>query len=540
MKTDSCSYSEFDNTNSAVKENYSENPPSLSNTVSKNNCHNQPSILKPKRTYNNSDRFFAIAALIIGFLFLKNLIYAQPSFTVGLVGSAALTSLTVFNYYYCRKCGLRITFGRLCVFIVFAILSVSCIFTNKLTLKCLAYWFTILGNLYMVYISYGERRCSIVTDAAKAVFISPFETYGSLFGALFYSGKNRFSHKRNNKNIGYTIIGLLLSIPVAVVVLFILMSGDSRFMSIFERLDITFFDSLIKNLFVFCFSVPIGMYIFGAIYSRRYKKLNQGVLNEITPINFRILPPAMCNAFLSPICLIYIAFIVTQISYLFSTVSGIDTANFDYSSYAREGFFQLCVVAVINLIMAAIVIYFSKQENKSVSFSVRAFLTAFSILTICLIVTALVKMFMYIDMYGFTPLRVYTSVFMAYLFILFIILIIKQIKWKLSFTKCAFFLAVSVMLALSFIPVDGLIAKSNIERYENGEISWMGEDAVMQLDCSAAKYLEPYINNEDVQEYFYLIDCSLEDMTLYNFDVKQYEAKLITDELKQSGKLRQF
>lgn len=506
--------------------------------VSANNNFNRLPVMKPIRTYNEYDKYFAIAALILGFVMIK--VFLSTFLTGGgFLSTVLFLGISLFNYFYCKKSGMDGSRETKAVFYITLVLSSLFVITDNAYVKTINFWLVICSNLYFVYASYPSNNNSIIHNLLKAVFSSPFYEFSSLFEALF-SRRSRMSKPKNGRlkgNIFPIVLGLLFSIPVCIVVMCLLASSDGNFGRIFGRLVAVFLDRFIDkfvvNVMLFIFSVPIGMYIFGAVYSRAYKMRNENKLKHMPSISKRVLPSSMCNAFLTPLILIYTAFVLTQISYLFDTFESLNE-SFSYSEYARSGFFELCFVVMINLSVIAAVMFFVKLRHKKLPLSVKVFIVLFSVLTLCLIVTALVKMMMYIDIYGMTPLRVYTSMFMIYLFVLFIVLIFKQFKFGISFTKISYCLAVIVIAAMSLIPVDGLIAEYNIEKYQQGEIYWMGFDAMMELDSSAVGVFAENDFLMDIDgcriEKYFSAKSSIGDMDIYDFNLTRYFASRIVKE----------
>ena len=108
-----------------------------------------------------------------------------------------------------------------------------------------------------------------------------------------------------------------------------------------------------------------------------------------------------------------------SLSYFTGAFSNILPDGFSYSSYAREGFFQLCAVTVINALVILCGDVFCRRREGRTHASVRSFITVLCVFTLGLIATAVSKMAMYIGIYGLTKLRVYTTWFMALLALLF-------------------------------------------------------------------------------------------------------------------------
>lgn len=515
----------------------------------KDTCYSQSpcyplSKLKPQRLYDGKDRLFSVIALILGFALVKVLMNCDYGF--GLLTSIFFLGLTFFNYSYCKKCNLDIFKESKFLFAVSLILSLLFTITDNESVKNINFCLVTVTNLYFVYSTYHSNNDSIVLNAFRSIIVSPFSEYGSIFGALFHKTSTVGSSEKDKKakNALSILIGLLLSIPVTLVAAVVLMSSDSNFMEIYHKISDWIFDNMFMNIVILVFSIPFGMYIFSAVYSRAYRKENQNKISNPPKPNLRLFPAPTCNAFLTPLCVLYIIYILTQISYFLKTLGNV-TEGFDYSDYARNGFFELCFIAVLNLAVASLVMFFVKLDEKRLPPSVRVFVVCFSVLTLSLIITATAKMIMYIDFYGMTPLRINTSVFMMYMFILFVILIVKQFKFEISFTKIAYTLAVIVIIAMSLLPVDLFIAKYNINAYLNDDIEWMGASAMYQLDSSAlGEFIkfhessdnlstdkpENYSVKSQVTSYFDNTHSELQEIDIYNFNLSRCFASLSLDD----------
>lgn len=482
------------------------------------------SIPRPPRVYDSVDRVFAIAALLLGYLAFK--VFVRISGGLGLMTTVMFLGITLFILVYSIKSGFRFTVEKIISFILTFMLSLVFVVTDNSAVKLIAFFLTAVSECYVAYSMLKTNNNSVILNVLEAVLISPFAEYGSVFGAIFHKAPVSEEKKTKKKELSQTVKGIILGIPVMIAAAFLLLGSDSNFVIIFNNLS-TAVENLVFEIFLFVISLPVGMYIYSALYSRIYRKNNPSVVHEAMQIN-RPFSASLCNGFLMPASLLYAFYIFVQIYYC-AVNFGITDGGFDYSEYARSGFFELCMVVVMNLGLAALVMFLVKLEKGKPTVSVRRFLIAFSVLTILLVCTALIKMFMYIDFYGMTPLRVYTTVFMIYLFLVFLVLIVKQFNYKISLTKIAYFMAVFVIVMMSVIPVDGLIFKSNIERYNNGEIDWIGYNSIEQLDCSAVKYMYPYVGEiDDVSKFFYhnfsYNDTRFAEYDKYNFNLSRYFA----------------
>lgn len=62
---------------------------------------------------------------------------------------------------------------------------------------------------------------------------------------------------------------------------------------------------------------------------------------------------AVC-ASITPICILYVIFSFRR-QIIFFMLSGKLPTGYNYSQYARQGFFELCIITAINLLVIAIV-----------------------------------------------------------------------------------------------------------------------------------------------------------------------------------------
>ncbi len=498
---------------------------------------------KPPCIFTEADRYYAAAALIVGFIIVKTFVRSADGTGYGLMSSVSALLATVFNYLYCRRLGMK--GGKTTSVLFVTSLALSCVFTvcDNVPVVLLSIAMIFLSNLYFSYASFREGRRSVVNNLFRAVFISPFYEFGALCPALFHKSEDKTSKKSDLKKTAPIVAGVVLSVPLCIVVVILLGSADKAFGSIFSISLDSFSkwieDHLLSDILILAVSVPLSMYIFGAVYSRAYKMRNDALLVKTAETKVRLLPSSLCAAFLTPLTLIYVIFTLMQLFHFF-TANVMSDPGFTYAEYARSGFFQLCAVALINLSVISGVTFFTKNAEKRLPRVLSAFVTVFCVLTECLIVTALSKMLLYISIYGMTPKRVETSVFMIYLFVMFVVLIVKQCGRKLSFTKIGYCLAAAVLLLMAFIPVDALIARYNISKYESGEISWMGYKAMKDLDAGAASvFAEKYEKDGDSDTTFSRSYASyksyygdnFDEMTFWDLNIPRYIAgRVIKDE----------
>ncbi len=157
----------------------------------------------------------------------------------------------------------------------------------------------------------------------------------------------------------------------------------------------------------------------------------------------------------------------------------------------------MCAVSVINLLVIAVVSLFAKRPDGRRSLPEKLCVTSLCALTLGLIAVALSKMILYIDAFGLTPLRVYTSWFMLTLGVVFALIIAAQFVKNFRFTRVAAFVCAASLLLLVGCDVDARIAQYNVARYQSGRSSTVDIDLFYNLSPSAVPYVLPLSDDAD-------------------------------------------
>jgi hypothetical protein len=230
----------------------------------------------------------------------------------------------------------------------------------------------------------------------------------------------------------------------------------------------------------------------------------------------------------TPVCILYVLFFVLQLKYFISAFTGVLPEAYSYAEYARKGFFELSVIAVINLLILLLINFLSKQsgENKPVLLKVYSVLIA--VFTILLIATALSKMILYINNYGLTQLRVYTSWFMLLLAVVNVLIILKQFRFTFNFIKYAVITFVLFFGILSFSNVDGNIAKYNIKMYQAGYLNELDVYALCNLSDDALVYVMK--EGLDTQNYLEGKLDIYKHNPYYTYNISSYRVKKLLEE----------
>lgn len=227
--------------------------------------------------------------------------------------------------------------------------------------------------------------------------------------------KIKTNREKTNKILN-AVFGIIVGIVFSIVILLLLMSADDYFNKFVSKafISINFDFSKIMQFvifFIIIFSIGVNL------IRNRYIVMKE---NKTRKIDHTII-----ISMLSVINLVFVLFLISEISKLCGNFLQIPK-GYIYSSYAREGFFQLLFVTIINFSIILYLIYKTNviKENKIIR-NLVLILIAFSVL---LIFNSYYRMFLYIGKFGFTNLRLQVILFLFMELILFGIIIKKIIN----------------------------------------------------------------------------------------------------------------
>jgi hypothetical protein len=328
----------------------------------------------------------------------------------------------------------------------------------------------------------------ILYDAVNQFLVVPFRNFPGPFKALAHRAKESGGSRRGL----YVFIGVLASIPVIAGVIALLISADKGFADLMQNFsDAVNLETFGGYLLKLIIGAPVACYIYGSVFGNAHGRHTDSLTKsgaDTSLASARKIPVAAVRPGLIILAVIYAVFFVAMGAYLFSAFGGGLPTSYTYAEYARRGFFELCGVAAINLLVIIFVYLFAKRGKGEYPKSLRALTAAISAMTILLILTAASKMLLYVDMYGLTRLRVYTLWFMLLLLCVFAAIVLWHIR-PINAGKPIVIAFVLLTLGLFFINTDGLIAKYNVERYEAGALNTVDTETLTYMSDAVEPYL---------------------------------------------------
>jgi hypothetical protein len=201
--------------------------------------------------------------------------------------------------------------------------------------------------------------------------------------------------------------------------------------------------------------------------------------------------------------LIFAVFVGVQLRVLFGGHAYVQSVGGpDYADYARGGFGQLCAVTVLSLGLAALVGVLAARQHRRQRILIRAVGGLLCALTLVIVVSALRRMLLYVDAYGFTWLRLISFSFEIWLGLIFLLVLVAGIRLRGTWVpRTTAALAAGVLFALVAVNPEALMARTHLERLDGPYgvdfrfISGLSADAVDEIlrlppgirDCGLAQ-----------------------------------------------------
>lgn len=352
---------------------------------------------------------------------------------------------------------------------------------------------------------FGNYLCRMLSApfAAAAYAGYPFRSFGKYFSK---------KEKGGCPTAKYVWIGLGVSVPVVVILTCLLASADAVFRSLFRGLfQMIRFPSHPFYLVFLLLIGSLGLYSLLAYFADG--KMKDGAAEK------KRWEPVAGVAFLSMITVMYLIFSVIQISYLFLGSFALPD-GYTYASYAREGFFQLLLVCLINLV----IILFCVSRFREYA-PLKAVLTVFSCCSFIMIASSAMRMILYIRTYQLTFLRLLVLWALALIGVLLTGCVITV--YRRSFPLFSYMTAAVTVfyLAFSLARPDYQIANYNLSHYRDTDVAYLtylSSDAVPALErAGRLEEISPWRAKELLDAY--------ETMEVRDFNLSYYRAGRILE-----------
>ena len=301
-------------------------------------------------------------------------------------------------------------------------------------------------------------------------------SFGEL-GKPFSDGKAYFREKgKVNKKVWYGLLGVVIALPILLIAAGLLSSADA----VFRKMTVDFmnwirpgnvFNVVIRVTFLFFTSYALTSYLCKRIIPEEVKDRRKG-------------EPVLAITIMSLLSLLYLLFSGIQIFGLFLGKMQLPE-GYTYAQYAREGFFQLLAVSILNLILVLVCLSFFRESKV-----LKVIMTIMSLCTFIMIASSVMRMIIYIRYYYLTFLRIFVLWMLTVLFVMFIGVLINIYRESFPLFRYGVVMVTVLYLALSFSHPDYIIARVNIANAPGADFSYLSD-----LSADAAPVIIPYMES---------------------------------------------
>ena len=315
---------------------------------------------------------------------------------------------------------------------------------------------------------YAWHDIGVIEDILYGFFVRTFGNIGKPFSILGKLLHPKGSQKKYD-NLKKVLLGLIIAVPLLMIILSLLASADSIFEQYLGQIPDWFKDIKIGEfLFRGIMILSVCIVSFGYIWSLSERRKGSGSLTEgRTKWNLKVWDPVVVITILTTVNIIYVLFVFIQFSYLFGGLKAGLPAEFTFAEYARRGFFELVAVTLINFSILLFSLGFTRKKDKATDRTMSILNTLLVGCTLVILFSAHFRMSMYEEAYGYTYLRMFTHIFMVFLFILFLLAFYRIWNEKFTLVKPYIIASIAAFLIVNYMNVDVIIARNNVDRFYN-------------------------------------------------------------------------
>lgn len=357
-----------------------------------------------------SDRAEKLAlplSFVLGYLYVVLFWYTSAAQTQHLL-------LTAFTVLFCTGTELLFRCEKASAESLVWLVCLLTVLASIVTERCRVWggWSILFLHGFAVYwllaranrLSEGQSGRLFALDLLRGFLTTPFSNFFLRIRVMLDTLRTR---RRSNWAVG---IAAVLALALLVAAVNLLSAADHAFAAMTaglrQLLRIRRLPEIGERLL---FSLPVGAYLFGlALGTRRVKKASLQARTarlDGTLVRLRRVPEMVWCVLTGCFCAVYLLFFTVQGSYLFGAFRHRLPDGFTVAQYARQGFFQLCMVMGVNFLLLWLV----TRSSRTLTHPGRIMCTALLVQSILLAVTALSKLTLYISCFGFTPLRLQSS-----------------------------------------------------------------------------------------------------------------------------------
>lgn len=324
---------------------------------------------------------------------------------------------------------------------------------------------------------------------------------------------------RGDKRWGGILVGLVIAVPFILVFSSVFASADQAFSKslsdIFagQRMG-EYIAKTIRDFIVAIFFLASGLTMLGRLAEGRQPKQPESKAS--------VLDQTVFVTFLGLLNILFLVFVGFQFAYFFGGQGWVTAQGITYAEYAREGFFQLLFAAGLVFAIAAAIYWLTDMRQRWTKILAIALIVQTGII----IVSALKRLLLYIDVYGLTLSR-WWAAFCILLIGSVLLLVAGLAIRRLAYAPASKFVFIAVLWIVSAMLCfnsEAFIARYNIDRFLQDKAD-MDSTYVSMLSADA------------LPEIVRLVDASWPDDPLYREhpEIKEEHRRNYADMVRTMG-----
>jgi hypothetical protein len=274
--------------------------------------------------------------------------------------------------------------------------------------------------------------------------------------------------------------GVVIALPVLLLFGFLLGSADEVFARLLDRLFHWDAQSVASHVLLWgALAWLTGGYLRGLVTRR-----SGGFDPRFSPEPRGAVEGAIVLALVD---VLFLAFVMIQVRYLFGGAAQVAATGLTYAEYARRGFFELTWVTALALPLLLVTHAMTVGPGSAPRRRYAVLAGVMTLLLFVIIASAMKRMRMYVDVYGLTELRLYTTAFMAWLAVVFVWFAATVLRGRrAAFAFGVLAAAIAALLALNAANPDAVIVRANAGA---GARAHWDEDYMTSLSADAVPAL---------------------------------------------------
>ncbi len=315
--------------------------------------------------------------------------------------------------------------------------------------------------------------------------------------AFFKTNSGKMDEKKKN-NIAAVLIGIIVAIPLLVIIMSLLYSADVVFAEMFRELTLSI--TLPNNFGDIIHVIVLGLIAFWFAYTIPSSLANKDL--KIKASANGNANPIIAITFCGLIGIVYIIFSAIQVMFLFTRNLALP-AGYTYAQYAHEGFYQLLIVCLLNIVLVSVC-----QRVFEETKVLKIILTCIAACTYVMIASSAMRMILYIGVYHLTFLRLLVLWFLIVLGLWLSFLIVSLYRIEFPVFRACMVAVTVAFIGFIYSNPEYQIVKYDMQFIEEEEsgykpvtnyiLNWVSTDAVnaVKENDELLSSFETVIDNE--------------------------------------------